>query len=92
MMCKLLLFCIETSTIALLLQLEELCEMTGGVYCFMAALELPASKDSVGLVHFSAGHPSMLALLEQRNGNLKRETLAAIRGMLCCAMICYAML
>ena len=33
--------------IALLLQLEELCEMTGGVYCFMAAVELPASTDSV---------------------------------------------
>lgn len=52
--------------------------MTGGVYCFMAAVELPASKGNVDLVHFSAGHPSMLALLEQPNGNLRREALAAI--------------
>lgn len=64
--------------IALLLQLEELCEMTGGVYCFMAAVELPASTDSFDLVHFSAGHPPVLALLEQPSGNLRRETLAAI--------------
>ena len=52
--------------------------MTGGVYCFMAAVELPASTDSVDLVHFFAGHSPMLALLEQPSGNLRRKTLAAI--------------
>ena len=79
MMCKLLFAICETPIrIILLLQLEEMCEMIGGFYCFMAAVKFPASKDNVDLVHFSAGHPSMLALLEQPNGNLRRETLAAI--------------
>lgn len=50
---------------ALLLQLQELSDITGGIFCFAAAMYLPASKDCVDLVHFSAGHPSMLALLQQ---------------------------
>ena len=41
-------------------------------------MELTASEDNVDLVHCSAGHPSMLALLEQPNGNLRKETLAAV--------------
>lgn len=64
--------------IALLLQVEELCTLVGGVFVLGIAAELPAGKDSVELVHFLCGHPALLALLQQPNGTLRRDTMSAI--------------
>lgn len=75
---SMLLFLTQHWLIPLLLQLDELSTMTNGVYAFVAAVELPAGRDSVELVHFASGHPALVGLFQQPNGTLKRDALSAI--------------
>lgn len=56
----------------------ELHKLTGSVYSFIIAVEVPGPNNTKKLMHMVAGTPALKALLVQSDGELHRSTLAAV--------------
>ena len=62
----------------MLLQLDEVNQLTGSVYLVLAAGEFPVGRDSKELVFYAAGNPALLNLIQQPNGALRRNMSDAV--------------